>query len=280
MQFLNYEPDIDENQDGITAPLKIEIVEFKNVSFKYEGSENFALNSINLKIKTNEKIAVVGHNGSGKSTLIKLLLRLYDPTEGEILLNGINIKEYNLKDYRRQFGVVFQDFKHFAFSIFDNVTMNDENICEEQVINALKSSDIYDKISTLPKGIHTPLTREFDDDGAVLSGGEQQKIAIARTLVKYTPFAILDEPTSALDPVAEYKMYENMMKSSENRSVIFISHRLSSAVVADRILMFGDGELIETGSHTQLISKNGHYAEMFRIQAEKYVDEIKEEAFA
>ncbi|MBQ4511201.1 MAG: ABC transporter ATP-binding protein, partial [Clostridia bacterium] len=226
-----------------------------------------------MEIGKNEKIALVGHNGAGKSTLIKLLLRLYDPTEGKISLNGISLEDLKLKEYRDMFSVVFQDFKTISLPVAENVLMRPrEEGDDEKIIQALKNSGAYERIMELPNGIDTMLTKEFDKDGAVLSVGQAQKVAIAHAFVKNAPFIILDEPSSALDPVAENEMYNNMMKAGEGKAMIFISHRLSSAVSADRIYMLEQGEIVESGTHAELMKLNGKYADMFRKQAKNYVD--------
>jgi len=270
-EFMKYEPsmrDLPEAKDAERGTLRLE-----NVSFKYFGSDSYVLKNINLELKANEKIALVGHNGAGKSTLIKLLLRLYDPTEGEITLNGENIKDVKIKSYRDMFSVVFQDFKLIALPVSENVLMRPaEEGDEKRVEEALKLSGVYDRIMELKDGAQTVLTKEFSEDGAVLSVGEGQKIAIAHAFIKDAPYIILDEPTSALDPVAESEMYNNMMKIGENKGMIFISHRLSSAVSADRIYMLENGEVVECGSHTELMALNGKYADMFKKQAQNYVD--------
>lgn len=268
--FLDYKPKMAENADGKEAHGGDIVLE--NVSFKYEGSDNEVLHNISLHIKAGEKIALVGQNGSGKSTLVKLLLRLYDPTDGKILLGDTDIKDYRLSSYRDGFSCVFQDFKVFSLPVKDNVLLKrSSDGDDEAVIQALTESGVYDKIATLDKGINTTLTREFDENGANLSVGEQQKISLARVFVSDSPCVILDEPSSALDPIAEHTMFENMMRASKGRSVIFISHRLSSAVDSDRIYLLDKGEIKESGTHHELMQKNGKYAEMFRLQAESYL---------
>jgi ATP-binding cassette subfamily B protein len=198
---------------------------------------------------------------------------LYEPTEGQILLDGIDASEYSLESWRRQFGVVFQDLKTFSMSVAENVLMRPlAEGDEERVIEALKQSGGWDKVQSLPNGIHTTLTREFDDKGVVLSGGESQKIALARIFADPSPIVILDEPSSALDPIAEYTMFNNMLRACEGRTLLFISHRLSSAVLADRVILLDGGRIVEMGPHEELMRANGHYAEMFRKQAENYVD--------
>ena len=267
--FMGYDVKI---KSGEIAPVA-SVLELKNVSFTYDGSDKKVLNNVNITVRPGEKIALVGHNGAGKSTLVKLILRLYDPTEGVITLNGSDIKSLKLKEYRDMYATVFQDCKPVALSVKENVIMGpSHNVSDESVIEALKNADVYEKICTLPEGINTPLTKEFYEHGAVLSGGESQKLALAHAFYKNSPFIVLDEPTSAMDPIAEYKMYERMAKLSENKGVIFISHRLSSAVVADRIYMLENGEVIESGTHKELMEQNGKYADMFRKQAENYTD--------
>lgn len=267
--FLAYEPTIKEDPSAPEA--KRGDIEFKNVHFKYEGAERESLKGINFRIADGERIALVGRNGSGKTTLVKLLLRLYDPTEGEVTLNGKSAKDYRLSSWRALFGSVFQDFKLFSLSVKENVLNRlPRDGDEERVTEALKASGAWQKIETLEHGIESTMTREFDDEGVNLSIGEQQKVSLARIFAEKTPFVVLDEPSSALDPIAEHKMFENMIKATEGRSVIFISHRLSSAVLADRVYMMEDGEIIEEGTHRELMEQNGKYAEMFRLQAKNY----------
>lgn len=291
LEFLRYTPNVNGTKTDIP---EFNSLEFKNVSFSYEFSnhpkykfhddnykspqeskQNFeALKNINLKINKNEKIAIVGYNGAGKTTLIKLIMRLYDPTEGEILYNGINIKEFNPIEYRKIIGTVFQDYKIFAASIASNV-MNceyDETTDKEIVLDSLKKVDFSEKLNTLKDGINTHLTREFDDEGTNLSGGEAQKVAIARVFAADYPIVIMDEPSSALDPMAEYKLNQSILHNTENKSVIFISHRLSTTRIADKIYMFDSGRIIEEGSHEYLLSINGKYAEMFKLQSSKYLN--------
>ena len=268
--FLDYTP---KNADGETEiPENTGDLVVKNLSFKYEGCEKDILKNINFTWKKGERIALVGSNGSGKTTLVKLLLRLYDPTSGEISLNGQNIKDFKAQDYREMYSTVFQDFKVFSLNIKENVLMRiTEDGDDELVTSALKESGVYDKVSTIENGLDAILTREFDDKGVNLSIGEQQKLSLARVFATDTPFVILDEPSSALDPIAEYEMFENMMRATKGRSVIFISHRLSSAVLADRVLLMENGEIAECGTHAELIKKNGKYADMFHRQAENYL---------
>ncbi len=272
--FLAYEPKL---KGGEIEPADFESLEFRNVSFRYEGNEKDSLSNISFKINKGETFAVVGHNGAGKTTLSKLIMRLYDVTEGEILYNGINIKEYNLLKYREKFASVFQDYRIFAMTVAENVLI--EEVDENNISlseKALKQSGVYDKIQTLPDGVNTLLTREFDDKGALLSGGEAQKVTIARMFAKDFEIAILDEPSSALDPIAESKMYDSLMEGTEGKTVFYISHRLSSATRSNRILVFSKGRLIESGSHDELMELNGEYCKMFTLQASGYREEGSE----
>ena len=271
-EFLEYEPKITENEEGKRPDPGANRLTLKNVSFTYEGSDKPVLKNISIDLAPKMKIALVGHNGAGKSTLVKLLMRLYDVTDGEILLDGINIKDYRLSEYRRKFGTIFQDFKIFATTVTENVLLhppiNDAD--RERAGTAIQESGLWDKIQMLQDGMETHLTKEFDDNGALMSGGEFQKIAIARVFARESSIAILDEPSSALDPISEYEMFNNMMTACADKSVIFISHRLSSAVMADKIYLLEQGEIVEEGSHEELMKLGGKYAEMFMMQAEKY----------
>lgn len=268
--FLDYEPTVVDGEK--TAPPCGGNIEVKNLCFRYEGSDKYTLKDISFNWREGERIALVGSNGSGKTTLVKLLLRLYDPTEGEIVLNGENIKSFTLDSYRECFGTVFQDFKMFSMSVKDNVLLRPSKEGDtELVTNALKESGAYEKVCKLENGLDAILTREFDPKGENLSGGEQQKLSLARVFADKTPFVLLDEPSSALDPIAEYTMFENMMRATEGRSVIFISHRLSSAVLADRVILMDGGTIAEQGTHSELLAKDGKYAAMFKRQAENYL---------
>lgn len=247
----------------LTKPKTITI---KNMSFTYPGNDKPTLNNINLEIKPYEKIALVGYNGAGKTTLTNLLLRLYDVSDGEILIDGENIKDVTVSSHRDRFAAVFQDFQTFACSVGENVAL-DENIDSEAVLEALRHSGFSKE---LKHGTDTELLREFDDEGIMLSGGEAQKIAIARAFYKNCPYVILDEPSANLDPIAEYKLNQAMLTAAEHKTVIFISHRLSTTVVADKIYVMENGSIIESGSHEELMSMNGTYAKMFTLQSEKY----------
>ncbi len=266
--FFDYESAV---VSGEKQPDDFESLEFKNVYFKYPSAKNYSLQNVNLKITKGQTVAVVGVNGAGKTTFVKLLLRFYDPERGEILYNGVNIKEYDLNALRLKFATVFQDYKTFALSVNENVICrNCSEADKKTAAKALEQSGVYDKILTLPQGADTVLTREFDENGAGLSGGESQKTAVARMFAGNFDIAILDEPSSALDPIAEYKMYENLILATEEKTVIYISHRLSSAVLSDNIFVLGEGTVTESGSHDELMKKGGNYAEMFALQASSY----------
>ena len=268
--FLDYEPAIVGG--SLAVPDEGGDITLNNVSFRYEGAEQDTLKNISFTLHQGERVALVGSNGSGKTTLTKLLLRLYDPKEGEITLGDQNIKEFSLSSYRNSFRTVFQDFKMFSMSVKDNVLLRPEQEGDRELVeSALKESGAGERVARMERGVDAVLTREFDDKGENLSVGEQQKLSLARIFADRTPFVILDEPSSALDPIAEYKMFENMMRATEGRSVIFISHRLSSAVLADRVLLMDNGTIIESGTHQELLSQNGKYAEMFKRQAENYL---------
>ena len=267
--FLDYEPALADGDKEM--PADPQVIEIKDLSFRYEGAKQDALKHINMTLHKGERIALVGANGSGKTTLVKMLLRLYDPTRGQVTVDGTDVRDLPIAAYRGAFSSVFQDFKIFSATVRQNVTLSPEAADDEAVITALKEAGIYDKVESFEKGIDTVLTREFDDKGENLSVGEAQKVSLARVFYRNTPFVILDEPSSALDPIAEYTMFENMMRATEGRGVIFISHRLSSAVLADRVLLMEHGEITESGTHAELMEKNGTYAAMFRRQAENYL---------
>ncbi len=267
-EFLDYEPAI---QGGEHIPGEFESLEFRNVSFRYTEKSDYILKNVSFKIEKGQTIAVVGHNGAGKTTLSKLLMRLYDVTEGEILYNGRNIREYDLLSYRKLFSSVFQDYRVFAMTVAENVLteeVNEEN--RETVLNALKMAGISEKVDKLPHKENSILTREFEPDGILLSGGETQKLTISRLFARDFTIAVLDEPSSALDPVAESKMYDALIEGTKGKTVIYISHRLSSATRSDNILVFNKGILTEQGSHRELMEKDGEYSKMFTLQSSGY----------
>lgn len=270
ISFLNYEPKLKGGKE--TIPEDGGRIRVKNLTFSYPGSDEPALKDIDFVWNKGEKLAVVGSNGSGKTTLVKLLLRLYDPDEGQILIDDTDIRNFTLSSYRGAFTTVFQDFKVFSLTVKENVLLREIKDGDDALVkNALVQSGLYEKVESFEKGTDTVLTREFDDRGEVLSVGQQQKLHLARVFAFNSPFVLLDEPSSALDPVAEYKMFENMLKATENKSVVFISHRLSSAVLADRVIMMEKGRIVECGSHNELMRLNGKYAAMFERQAHNYI---------
>ncbi len=262
--------------DGLSMPIKkSHKITFENVSFCYPGTDNLLFDNFNLTIQAGEKIALVGINGAGKTTLVKLLCGLYTPDSGRILLNDIDIKNYNIRDYYKQFTIVFQDVKVLALSIAENVACCDKSyIDNEKIEKYLELAGLSEKVLSLPKGIHTNLLKELDEDGIVLSGGETQKLMLARALYKDSPVIILDEPTAALDPIAESEMYEKYNSLTNEKTSIFISHRLSSTRFCDRILFMKNGKILESGSHNELMKKNGEYANMYTIQATYYQKEV------
>ena len=250
-------------------------IEFKNVSFKYPGSENYALKNLNLKLNIGKRMAVVGMNGSGKTTMIKLLCRLYDPTEGEIFLNGFDIKKYDYEEYMELFSVVFQDFKLFSVSLGQNVASS-VKYNSEKAVQCLNMSGFGTRFNDMPKGLETPLYKDFEEDGVEISGGEAQKIALARALYKNAPFIVLDEPTAALDPISEFEIYSKFNGIVGNKTAIYISHRLSSCRFCDDIVVFHDGELIQKGNHDALIAdEGGKYYELWNAQAQYYAENKK-----
>ena len=249
-------------------------IEFRNVSFKYPGSDSYALKNVSFKFRIGERLAFVGRNGSGKSTFVKLLCRLYDPTEGQILLKGIDISRYDYDQYLKLFSVVFQDFYLFAFSLGENVAAQ-QDYDAEKVRTCLQKVHFGEKLSGMKKGLETALGFWYQNDGVEISGGEAQKIALARALYKNAPYIILDEPTAALDPLAEAEVYSSFNEIMDEKTAIYVSHRLSSCRFADKILVFDDGRIVQQGSHDELVNeKNGKYYELWNAQAKYYSEEV------
>lgn len=245
-------------------------IEFHDVSFKYPGTDAYALKHINLKFNVGQRLAVVGMNGSGKTTMIKLLCRLYDPTEGKITLNGIDIKKYDYAEYTGIFSVVFQDFKQFSFSLGQNVATSME-FDRVKAAACLDKAGFAKRLSAMPKGLETPLYKDFEEEGVEISGGEAQKIALARAIYKDAPFIVLDEPTAALDPIAEFEIYSTFNETVGDKTAIYISHRLSSCRFCDDIAVFHEGRLVQRGSHDALIAEEtGKYCELWKAQAQHY----------
>ena len=247
-------------------------IEFRDVSFKYPGSQDYALRHVTMAFKMGRRTAVVGMNGSGKTTFIKLLCRMYDPTEGQILLNGVDIRQYRYSDYIRLFSVVFQDFVLFALPLGENVA-GVKDYDRERVKECLEKAGFSRRLDKMPDGLDTYLYKDLDKEGVEVSGGEAQKIAIARTLYKDAPFVILDEPTAALDPVAEMEIYSKFNDIIEDKTAVYISHRLSSCQFCDEILVFDQGRIVQRGSHQILVADTkGKYCEMWTAQAQYYQD--------
>ncbi|MBR4112151.1 MAG: ABC transporter ATP-binding protein [Ruminiclostridium sp.] len=274
-RFMEYKVNIEGCEGEVPVPEDDCTLDLRDVSFKYRDSEKYVLKNVSMTIRKGEKLALVGENGAGKSTLIKLIMRLYDVTDGAILFGGVDIRRLNTKAYREKIGAVFQDFQIYGATLAENVKTDFVTESDgEKVIEALKRADFGSKLSALEKGIDTELTKEFSEEGTMLSGGEGQKAAIARMFMRDMPIAILDEPSSALDPIAEYRLNKSMLQNAENQAVILISHRLSTTKDADRIILLENGSIAESGTHTQLLANNGTYAEMWNVQAEKYCASI------
>ena len=248
-------------------------VEFRDVSFRYPHTQEYALHHVNLKFKVGEKLAVVGMNGSGKTTFIKLMCRLYDPTEGEILLNGVNIKKYDYEEYISIFSVVFQDFRLFSFTLGQNVaagTVYDETLVRQ----CLEQAGFGERLESMGMGLDTCLYKDCDENGVEVSGGEAQKIALARALYKDAPFMILDEPTAALDPISEYEVFSRFNEIAKDKTAIYISHRLASCRFCDKIAVFDEGRIVQTGNHGELLAQEGgKYYELWHAQAQYYTNE-------
>lgn len=269
--FLQY-PSVMEKGDKAATEAE-HVIEFCDVSFKYPRTDRYILHHVNLKITSGEHLSIVGLNGAGKTTFIKLLCRLYDVNEGSILLDGRNIKEYSDEEYRKLFAVVFQDFQLFAFSLKENVALNQSSeALEEEIEKALVLSGVYEDAVKLEKGLDTIIYKSFDEQGTELSGGQRQKVAISRAMYKDAPIVILDEPTAALDPIAEYEIYRKFNDLVGGKTAIYISHRLSSCKFCDRIAVFAEDHIKEYGTHEELIGYDeGIYAAMFKAQAGYYV---------
>ena len=277
--YLSYinTPDISNRDEGVEIPnCNTFEIRFENVNFKYPDTDEYLFKNLNLTIKKGEKLALVGANGAGKTTLIKLLCGLYTPDSGDIYINEINIKDINIKKYHNLFSVVFQDVFAFAFTIAQNITCtNDEEIDFEKVHKCLEMAGLKEKIDSLPNGVNTNMLKEFDEEGIVFSGGEMQKLMLARALYKDSPIIILDEPTAALDPIAENEMYEKYNSFIDDKTSIFISHRLSSTQFCHRVIFIKDGKIIEDGTHDELMSLDGEYANMFEVQSHYYQKEVE-----
>lgn len=253
-------------------------IEFRNVSYTYYGAENPTIKQLSFTLHKGERLALVGLNGAGKTTIVKLMCGLYDPTEGEILLNGVNVREYNREEYFTLFSAVFQDISLMAASVSENITgQPEEHSDHERLFDCMKKAGIYDKVMSLPEKEHTPLGRAVFQNSTDLSGGEKQKLALAKALYKNAPVLLLDEPTAALDAIAEQEMYMNYLEFSKAKASLFISHRLASTRFCDRIIMIENGGIAECGTHSQLMEQGGKYAELFNLQSSYYNDGEAEE---
>ena len=276
MEFMREEPTV---VPDVAEPVKPHrgghTVEFKNVSFRYPGTERFVLKNVNLKFEPNDSVVLVGLNGAGKTTLIKLLTRLYDPTEGVILLDGRDIRDYDTAALYDIYGIIFQDFGKYAETAAENIQFGDVSRKHEreEVILAAERGNSADFIEKLPRGYDTPLTRMFEDDGVELSGGQWQKLSVSRAFYKDSDILILDEPTASLDAIAEKEVFDRFSELSENRLTVFVSHRLSSAVGANKIVVIDDGEVAEVGDHETLMALGGKYHRLFTTQASRYISE-------
>jgi ATP-binding cassette subfamily C protein len=253
-------------QNGV---IKTPEIEFKNVCFRYPHEKNYTLKNVNITIPVGQRLSVVGLNGAGKTTFIKLLCRLYEVTEGEILIDGVNINSFSESEYRKLISVVFQDFATFAFSLKENIAFSD-TADDEDVYKALEKSG-FTRSDAIKIGLSTPIEKSFDEDATDLSGGQKQKAALARALYRNSPVVVLDEPTAALDPIAEYDIYKNFNALVDGKDALYISHRLSSCKFCDKIAVFSENTISEYGTHDELVKKGGVYASMWKAQAQYYV---------
>lgn len=272
-EILEYKAEIEEGNSNISADIGEGIV-LNNVSFKYPNNSEYSLENVDMQIKEGEKIALVGYNGAGKTTLIKLLIRLYDPSSGEIKSGDYNLKEIDVRKWRSKFGLVFQKYQVYAVSIAENVLLHEiENSEDEKcVYSALERVGLLDEILKLPNGINTMVTKEFDNEGIVFSGGQLQKLALARIYASNKPIVILDEPSASLDPYAEYKLNMEIQKMDANKTVIVVSHRLSCTSMMDRIIFMENGRITEHGTHAQLMENGKAYADIYKAQKKSYDD--------
>ena len=276
--FLAYEPKVVSEGDVVPSS-SAKALSLEGVGFSYKEGLPRVLSDISMNVHPGEKIALVGYNGAGKTTLVKLLMRLYDTTSGRILADGVDVRKYDVEAYRDSIGTVFQDFEIFAGTVKENVVLDDVDgagagarVDEGKVRQALADSGLLKKVDSLPMKLDTPLTHEFSEKGVDLSGGERQKLAISRVFYQNASLMILDEPSSALDPIAEYQLNHAMLEATKDKTVIFISHRLSTTRLADRIFMLEEGRIVEEGSHESLLGKGGKYAEMWKAQAGAYIE--------
>lgn len=270
-EFMEMKPTLETS--GTKIPSQNPRIEFKNVSFHYPNADQNVLSNCSFVVEPGETIGLVGLNGAGKSTIVKLLCRFYDPSEGQILIDGRDAREYDIVKLRELFGVLFQDFVKYSFSLRENIALSDISRMKynEDILKACRSSRITDFISDWENGIDEALTRQFESNGKELSGGQWQRVSLARAFFRDAPIVLLDEPSAALDPVAEHEIFENFVNVSNGKSAVLISHRLSSITLCDKILVLEDGHIVEAGSHKELLEKNGRYAYLFNLQAHKYL---------
>lgn len=268
--FLDMKEPIEKS--GTLIPAQNPRIEFRNVSFRYPNSDHDVLSHCSFIINPGEIVGLVGLNGSGKSTIVKLFCRFYDPTDGQILIDGVDAKEYDIIKLRSLFGVLFQDYVKYSFSLRENIALSDISRVEHdaEILEAVNKSQVSCFIGNWEKGIDENMTRQFDSEGKELSSGQWQRVSLARAFFRDAPIVLLDEPSAALDPVAEHQIFDDFANISKNKSAILISHRLSSITLADKIIVLEDGHIIEQGSHQELIEKNGRYAYLFNLQANKY----------
>jgi len=272
VDFFAAKPRIQNTRDSLPAPRPIRHgFEFRKVSFAYRGSRRLVLDNIDLRIGAGERIALVGENGQGKTTLVKLLTRLYEPTSGQILLDGVDLRDYDVDDLRREIGVIFQDFMRYDLTVRENITVGGLDVASDpdRLRYAVRKSGAHDLIERLPHGLDQMLGRRFED-GVDLSGGEWQKFALARMYMRDAGVLILDEPAAALDPIAEYELFKRFAELTEGKIALLISHRFSTVRMADRIIVLHNGTLHEEGTHQQLMARRGRYADMFELQASSY----------
>ena len=285
-KILDYKPIIEKDSSEADSSIKsiddVQLIEFKNVSFSYPNQAKQALSDVSFQVKRHEKVAIVGLNGAGKSTVAKMLIRLYDPCAGGVYVNDTLLREYNVSDWRKLCGLVFQDFNYYAVSIIENVLLTKPSPDDyDNVWYALEKVGLAEKIRKLPQGLDSPMTQEFDEGGVMFSGGELQALALSRLFVKEEayPVIVLDEPSSSLDPIAEYTFHKNMLNAAKDRTVIFITHRLSTAKDADKIIYFENGTVAESGSHDELMAADGKYRLLYETQSRYYKNRSEIESF-
>lgn len=273
-KFMAMEESIKSNESGKDVSFTANSIRLEHISYKYPNSSGFVLKDINMEIKSGDKVAIVGNNGAGKTTLIKLIMRLYIPEEGTMYLDNEPMSNYKLSSVRNRFGVIFQDFQLYALNVIENVLMDENNDClikTNLVDDALMKSGLYNRIYEEKTNIMTNILKEYDEDGLILSGGQAQKLAISRVFAKDCGIIIMDEPSSALDPISEHEMHLNMLEAAKDKTIILISHRLSTTRDADKIYYLENGEIVEEGNHEKLMSLNGKYAYMYNLQADNYM---------